>query len=359
MSRYRTIPIAAVSLIVILTSCVDAPDHQRWGTKSDSLQPKPIATPILAVSPSETGEVRSDDLREAAVELLRQAMEQKDYPELRLNALEALQLAPEVFEPFVRQSLVDPNRAVRFAAAMSIGQLRMKHLAHLAEPLLHDPSQSVQAAAIYALHRCGHQVDLTPLAVMILSNKPEIRGNAAMVLGDLGDRSAAEMIRRAVRRPMPRIPLARVKLVNLQMAEALVKLGREEEMTVIRAALFAPNEQGEISALACMICGRLKDGQVIPDLNNLARGEDESKRPAEIRMAATWALAKIRSGLAQTSVPMEYLENELFQLRAQAASTLGVMGDPAVLPKLGALLQDPHPLVQIAAAGAILRLDQY
>lgn len=357
MSMYRKISMAAVSLVVILTSCVEAPDHQPWSTKADSLQPKPIVAPILAVSPSETGEARSDELREAAIELLRQAMD-STYPLLRANALESLQLAPEAFDPFVRRSLVDPNYGVRFVAAMSIGQLRMTHLAHLAEPLLHDPSHSVQAAAIYALHRCGHQVDLSPLAAMIESNEPEVRGNAALVLGDLGDRSAAEMIRRAVHKPMPRIPLARIKLVNLQMAEALVKLGREEEMTVIRAALFAPNEQGEISALACMICGRLKDGQAIPDLNNLALGQDESRRPAEIRMAATWALAKIRSSKAQTAVPMEYLENKQFQLRAQAASTLGEMGDPAVLPKLGALLQDPNPLVQIAAAGAILRLDQ-
>ena len=187
MSMYRTIPIAVVSLVVILTSCVDAPDHQRWGTKSDSLQPKPIVAPILAVSTIESnGEVRSNELREAAIELLSQAMN-STYPLLRANALEALQLAPEVFEPFVRKSLVDPNIGVRFIAAMSIGQLKMKHLAHLAEPLLHDPSQSVQAAAIFALHKCGHQVDLTPLAEMILSNKPEIRGNAAMVLGDLGN----------------------------------------------------------------------------------------------------------------------------------------------------------------------------
>ena len=353
---YRSILILAVSLLVVLTSCAKAPEHQPWSTKADSLHLKPIVTPILAVSPSDTGVVRSDALREAAIELLRQAMD-STYPELRLNALEALQLAPDVFDPFVRKSLVDPNLAVRFAAAMSIGQLNMKHLAHLAEPLLHDPSQSVQAAAIYALHLCGHQVDLSPLAEMILSNEPEIRGNAAMILGELGDRSAVEMIRRAVHKPMPRIPIARLKLINLQMAEALVKLGREEEMTVIRAALFAPNEQGEISALACMICGRLKDGQVIPDLKNLALGQDQYRRPAEIRIAATWALAKIRSGLAQMSVPMEYLVNERFQLRAQAASTLGEMGDPAALPNLGALLQDSHPLVQIAAAGAILKFD--
>lgn len=354
---YRIIGIALSSLVVIFAGCAEAPDHQRWGTKADSLEPKPIVAPILAVSPSDIGEYRSNELREAALELLRQAME-STYPLLRANALESLQQAPEVFDPFVRKSLVDPNYGVRFVAAMSIGQLKMKHLAHLAEPLLRDQSLSVRAAAIYALRQCGHQVDLTPLAEMLLSNEPEIRGNAVMILGDLGDSTAASMIRRAVHKPMPRIPMARTKMVNLQMAEALVKLGHEKEIAVIRAALFAPAEQGEISALACMICGRLKDGQAVSDLNNIALAEDKSKRSAEIRMAATWALAKMRSSMAKTAVPLEYLGHEQFQLRAQAASTLGEMGDLAVLPNLGTLLQDQNPLVQVAAAGAILRLDQ-
>ena len=55
---------------------------------------------------------------------------------------------------------------------------------------------------------------------------------------------------------------------------------------------------------------------------------------------------------------MEYVKSDRFQLRAQAASTLGELGDPMAYPTLATLLQDPNPLVQVAAAGAILRLDQ-
>ena len=208
------------------------------------------------------------------------------------------------------------------------------------------------------MHRCGYEADLTPLAEMIQSDDPEVRGNAAMVLGELGDESATALLRQALRRGMNRVPIARAKLVNLQFAEALVKLGEEEEIVAIRAALFVPPEQGELAALACMLCGRLRDGRAIPDLSNLARSTEPVTRSAEIRMAATWALAQIASGLAPIEVPMEYAKSSQFQLRAQAASTLGELGDPMAFSILAELLQDANPLVQVAAAGAILRLDR-
>ncbi len=55
---------------------------------------------------------------------------------------------------------------------------------------------------------------------------------------------------------------------------------------------------------------------------------------------------------------MAYIESDRYQLRAQAASTLGELGDPTVYPTLASLLEDPNPLVQVAAAGAILRVDR-
>ncbi|MHC4589981.1 MAG: HEAT repeat domain-containing protein [Planctomycetota bacterium] len=45
------------------------------------------------------------------------------------------------------------------------------------------------------------------------------------------------------------------------------------------------------------------------------------------------------------------------QLRAQAALTLGEIGDPAALPQLATLLDDASPLVQVAAAGGILQIE--
>lgn len=348
--------IPAVALLLMLGGCEDVPSRP-WSTKSASVLSPLFVAPVLAVSPAGAADPTPAGLRATSVKLLVQAFD-STYPLLRANALEAMQAAPDEIEPLLRRGLVDPNRAVRFIATMSIGQLQLKQLAHLTEPLLRDESLSVQAAAIFALRRCGHRADLNPLSAMILSHDPEVRANAAMVLGELGDASAAVMLRRAVRRSMHNVPLVRTKLVNLQFAEALVKLGQQEEMSVIRAALFAPPEQGELAALACMLTGRLRDEQAIPDLSNLARATGPSQRYAEIRMAATWAMAQISPSLAPIEVPMAYIRSDRYQLRAQAASTLGELGDPAVYRTLASLLEDPNPLVQVAAAGAILRVDR-
>ena len=201
-------------------------------------------------------------------------------------------------------------------------------------------------------------VRLNPLAEMIVSHDPEVRANAAMVLGELGDTSAAAMLRQAVRGGVHHASLARTKLVNLQFAEALVKLGQREEISVIRAALFSTPENGELAALACMLTGRLRAEQAIPDLSNLARATGRFQRSAEIRMAATWAMAQINPSFAPIEVPMAYVGSDQYQLRAQAASTLGELGDATVYRTLASLLGDPNQLVQVAAAGAILRVDR-
>jgi HEAT repeat protein len=336
---------------VLLAGCLQATD-EPWSTKPDSSVTPP---PSLPVEPP-TVEV-PEGLREAAIDVLMEAVASSS-PLVRANGIEALQHAPQQLERVVADGLVDENRGVRFVAAMTIGKQRMESLAHLLEPMLRDESPSVRAAAIYGLRRCGHPASPAPLAAMIVSDDPEVRANAALVLGELGNATAAPMIRRAAGTGMKRVSAARVKMVDLQMAEAMVKLGDDQEIEVIRAALFAPGDQAEITALACMLCGRLKDERVVPNLIRLARRTGRFQQPAEVRMAATWALAQIDPPQATLEVPMTYVRDGQFQLRAQAALTLGQIGNPAALPTLAGMLQDADPLVQVAAAGAILQIQR-
>ncbi|MCH8166035.1 MAG: HEAT repeat domain-containing protein, partial [Planctomycetes bacterium] len=255
--------IACSCVLAMLSGCLKN-TGQPWSTKAESSSQSPIGrgrTPMPSVDQVSAIDV-PEDLHEAAIDVLLQAAESTNGL-LRANAIEALHHAPAQLEPVVRRGVVDENRGVRFVAAMTIGNFRMEQLAHLLEPLLSDESLSVQASAIFGLKRCGQRVDPTPLSAMIVSDDPEVRANAALVLGELGDPSAAPMIRQAVGKGMQRANEARVKMVNLQLAEAMVKLGLESEIEAIRAALFAPPEQGEIVALACMICGRLKDGRAV------------------------------------------------------------------------------------------------
>jgi HEAT repeat protein len=360
--RTTLVAFFAIPLLPVLAAgCGFTPTGEQWSTKSQSsvsnLEPLPeaAAPPPPAAAPDPAVAEAPQPLYDRALSLIRRGAASPNAL-LRANSIQAMQYAPEHLEPVVAAALVDENYGVRYIAAMLIGDEELCGIAHLLEPLTRDGSASVQAAAIYGLRRCGQPVDLNPLADLILSDDPEVRGNTAMVLGRLGNRSAAPLIRQAVGQGMELVSEPRVKMVDLQMAEALVMLGDAGEIEAIRAALFAPPEQGELTALACMICGRLRDYRVVPNLVRLALQTGRERQPAEVRMTAVWALAHIDPAQAALEVPLEYVGDPQYQLRTQAALTLGEIGDEAALPYLIELLDDPSPLVQVAAAGGILQI---
>lgn len=292
----------------------------------------------------------------AAIAILEQAVV-APFPQLRANAIEAMHPAPEMAAEYARQGLVDENRGVRFVAAMTIGKLRLCDASHLVEPLLLDESESVRAAAIYALRTCGQKVDLNPLADMMRSNDPEIRSNAALVLGMLGDESAAPMIEQAVGRGLELAGPDRASAVDLQLAEALVQLGRMEQVDTIRAKLFVPPESQELSAMAAVILGRLGDEQSAGAMERLIFAEGIERRPAEVRIGATMALAMLNRPVEAAWIA-EHATSQVAEVRLQVALAMGEIGGTQALAMLERLLQDENPLVQVAAAGSVLRLDQ-
>jgi HEAT repeat protein len=295
---------------------------------------------------------------ERAMAILRQAARSPD-PSIRANAIESLLASPGTLEEVVTAGLVDSNRGVRFVAAMCIGRARLSNLSHLVEPLVRDSSPSVRAAAIYALRRCGRPADPTVLATMLRSDDPEIRSNAFAVLGELGDRSAAPMVREALGFGMRRVNPIRVRIVELQGAETLVRLGSEEDIEAIRAALFAPVEQGELSILACQVLARVGDQSSVPMLERLVMASGTSARPPEIRLAAAQAIAELG---ARTQIDLLGLASNAARapdplVRMQAASVLGCLGGSAAEAALATMMSDPVESVRVTAAGNLLRLS--
>lgn len=348
----------------LLSACADQPSQQVWSTKNQSMLGAKTDTPSLSA-----GDVALDvgaaptaaELREPAISLLLQAADSTN-PLLRANAIEALHHAPERLEPVVQRALGDPNRGVRFVATMTAGKFQLHNLVPLIDPLRHDESPSVQAAALYALRRCGRAVDLNPLSAMLVGEDPEVKGNAAFVLGELGDNSAVALLRHTAGRGLERVHGVRRKIVELQLAEALVKLGSMRELHVIRAALYAPAEEAELSALACQICGELKDGSSLADLTNIVHRSGNTQRPPEVRMAAALAAARINPDREFVEVPVAYIGAARPEWRAQAAHTLGAMkssekASRMALAHLARLMNDPSPMVQVAAAGGILQMQ--
>jgi HEAT repeat protein len=358
-------PIAALAaLTLVLTGGCASDDGSSlavstgaWSTKSDSALGRDPTLARLPV-PQAMNEQDLEELATSAEDLLLRAS-QSTNAMLRANAIEALHAAPERLPSVIERGLVDQNRGVRFVAAMTVGKLRMEQFAADVERLLEDDSDSVRAAAIYALHCLGRRPDPNPLARMIFSDVPEVKGNAAMVLGELGEPTAIRMLAAASRERAERIPLSRARIVELQIAEAMVRLGAEDGLQPIRAALFVPPEQGEQAVLACQMLGRLKDEAYLTSLLQMALRTGRAERPAEIRLAATQAVAQIDPSRAPAEVAHFYTGHDRYQIRAQAASTLGWCRADATAPfKLAAMLRDRNALVQVAAAGAILRLGR-
>ena len=291
-----------------------------------------------------------------ASRVLREASVSK-WAAVRAHAIEASIRSPKLLAELVPAALDDENRGVRFVACMAIAEARMPTLAKAVAPLLSDPSASVRAAAMLALSRCGRTVDFTPLAAMLSDNDPEIRANAYLVLGELGNPSATPLIRESLGKGMKLVNPLRVRLVDLAAAEALVKLGDENEIEPIRAALFAPPEQGELTVVACDSVRRLNDEVSRPMLQRIISASGSDQRGPEIRIAAARALAKLGSSRAPIMIAQQYAEHSDPRVRAQTASLLAQIGSPEAATLLTKLLRDSNPSVQIAAAAGFEAVD--
>jgi HEAT repeat protein len=334
-------------------------------------RPAPIL-PAVATGPVALGEPTTGNGQQAqeraASELARQQLNEaqellraaarSSWAALRAHAIEASAVNPALLAELAPAGLADENRGVRFVTCMAIAEKPSDDMAALVQPLLADESDSVRASALLALGRCGKSVDPGPIAAMAFSNNPEIRANAYLVLGEMGNRSAVPLIYDSLTKGLELVNPVRVRLIGLAASEALVKLGEAREIEPIRAALFAPPEQGELTVVACGAIGRLKDEVARPMLERLLTVQGDARRSPEIRLSAAAALMELGANprLAVT-VAQEYLANGDPRVRAVVAVLLGKARCPEATTILTNLIRDTDPTVQVAAAAGLEAIE--
>lgn len=320
-------------------------------------------------------QVSRSQLRERAIELLSKAVLDPS-PLIRANALEGLQSVPKRAEAAVRAGLSDENAGVRFVAAMTVGQLKLRSSAAFAEPLLQDSEPQVRAAAIYALAQSGKNPDPSALGSMLMDNDPRVRSEAARIIGLLGNASAIPMLKSAAAEADRRNRMMGgandqqfqlERIFQLQVAEALSRLGEPNASDPIRASLYPTGREGlEAAAFAAQLLGDLKVEKAVAELVDLveqstpetAKNKDASTRqfvqPKEVRLAAATALAKMgyRDGLY---VAEQFRADADPAVRAQAAFLLAAGARVPELPALESMMDDPSPVVAVAGASAVLK----
>lgn len=303
--------------------------------------------------------VATSQIRERALLILTEAA-RSNSAEQRANAVEALQYVPSRLAAVLPVLLADTNPGVRAIAAKVAGRTRQTQVVTQLQTMTSDPVSFVRAAAIYALVRCGQPADQTPLAQMLFSQEPSVRAEAAFLIGELGNRSALQMIKEAAARGMPRVDPVVARKVQLQLAEAMCKLGEDTAVQEIRAALYPGSEKEyENAALAAQILGQIGDRPSADQLIYITAFQENGKQklPAELRLAAASALAKLGNDRG-SFIADEYANNALAPLRAQSAFVYGETGRRANLAKLGPLLNDKETLVRISAAAAVLKISE-
>ena len=393
MNRYciLTTSLAWVCVIGFSYGCVKPDPDNPWSTKSKSAGGKQApntghehaasssaaeASPSRAVDfEEETIRVRPSDeapmlgnaggvasenafaLAEIRAQSILMRAANDQHPLLRANGFEGLEYVPHALAELAPMGLSDENRAVRFVTAMAVGNASIQGMAPYIEPLLLDDSESVQAAGIFALRSLGEPVDPSPLAAFVMSEDPEVRANTYLILGKLANPSAIPLIQSSLGTGMHLANPMRVKIAELQAADALVELGERAEVEPIRAALFAPVEQGELTILACQLLGQIGDGQARSMLQRLLTAPGRQQRPLEIRIAAAKALFMIDEMPSEqlAGVIFSGVGNEDARVRVQAASALAVVPGKEAQRVLIGMLEDTDPLVSTAAAAAIAR----
>jgi len=327
--------------------------HELALTGATSLILLGCASGPEAATPPDVKTVQRSALRERAVALLTDAA-MSESALMRANAVEGLHAVPTRLEGLVGPALHDENEGVRFVAAMTVGKFKVQEHAGRIEEMLDSRSEHVQAGAIYAASRLGLDVDISPLASMLRSRDPHVRAQAAFVLGELGNPSAIPMLREAARRDAPRASLAAMRLLRLQVAEALAKLGDPTAMEMIRASLYPSRpEDLEATALAVQIIGEVEDRRSIDQLIYLTAAAGPERMPAEVRLAAAAALAKMGE-VGGAFIAEEHWTSVNPALRAQAAHVFGLTSGENNLNRLAAMMDDRSGMVRVTAAAAML-----
>jgi HEAT repeat protein len=223
-----------------------------------------------------------------------------------------------------RRRLKSEDIEERRDALMRLGNLKRPDASRVAAAGLTDVAPIVRATATHAILSLP-QADAATLLIPLLQDKSEfVRREAAYALGET--RSSAAVA-----------PLE---------------------------VVFLNDKETGVRGAAAVALGELEDESAVPALVRVLAGQPEKKKKAKtesnvfVMRAAARSLGQIKSR-AGVDVLIAVLANEANDndVRREAATALGLIGDPAAAPALQAAFASIDPYLSGAAHAALRRLN--
>ncbi len=309
--------------------------------------------------------------RKAAIQVLEDAAF-GDSPTGRMHAIEAFKAVAwrEGMKRFAIPLNIENRYAgASFAALMAVGEIGRKDwvdnkMMETIRTRAEDPDPHVRMAALFVLHRLGDTQRTGELSELLLSNPhARVRGNAAMVIGRMGDRKHVRLLRMALRREKKAAP-------KLQVLASLAALG---DQNAIERLIF--DGYSHYADQASLALGMLADARC-EDAEKLFwdRLREVSDHP-EVPLQAARGLAGLGSNegldLALKNLffrfprhvsPWNPAGQEIDRVRGLAALALEAMAAPEALGALKKAFDEKgqSEYVRIAIARAAIRtIDRF
>jgi cyclophilin family peptidyl-prolyl cis-trans isomerase len=286
--------------------------------------------------------------------------------------------------------LRDPDRGVRRRAALAAGRIGERSALPALLELLGDREVELRRMAAFALGLLADRGATDRLLAALADPDAGVRGRAAEALGRVGDPRAAEAVARLAVETLPKT-ISRMSVrgddpgsLEDSWAEqrlALVALARLKDRAAAEHALLvdgrprfdwwaatwlamqlqdpalrpvlvsaAASDDPRSRALAARGLGALRDASSVPLLLTLARDADPTVATQALR--ALGAIADPRGTAAAAAL----LASPSDVLRREALRALALLPpDPALRPRVVALVAERDPWLRAAAFGALAR----
>ena len=300
----------------------------------------------VSIKPSGTN---VHNLRQQALEIVRTGL--KDESGLiRSHAIEIVSTSnTKELMPTVAVLLSDQSIAVRFAAAVAVGDTAYSPAAGAVKRLLDEPNENTKMASAYALVKFGGEEYGNFIRSLLKSNDQTVRANAALLLGKIGDKSDTALLYQTLQDPYS------FDKVKIQAIESIARLG---DRNIYRGKLWA------------LLISKQADDRVMGIRAMGALGSTEAKNAIttmldddvlEVRLCAAEELGKLGDTTGDSEILSYFAENlpnldKTSMANTIATMAIGQIGGPSLTRFLPKLLQSKSKEVRLSAAQSVLLL---